>query len=315
MVPLAQLPIFAQGWLQSSTSPGPFHAPIRSCSPTNKQPTAPPTKISKDPVYSQRIWRQTSVRHSCSFFLTCDPTFFCDQLAFIQSQHLFLMACWCHQMFFLPSRCGRRSLRLASAQTDENESERCRQGRTGTCFLLAGLLGRGARKTKQEKDQLHTKGVKVMFFAASCVIKWYYDMICCFILFWFVFLNIFMCFLFVSGLFVAKPTTFPAGDFHVKWSCSRPSRDILIDPECSGVWCRPYQNHHANGIELSGNVFLIGTFKKSSTTTSTMWTFKPISTKPRSGHLHGTCKHFFWTQARVFMACFHVTCHPISKHV
>eukprot|EP00435_Cladocopium_sp_Y103_P014104 s1122_g3.t1 len=29
---------------------------------------------------------------------------------------------------------------LASAQTDEGESERCRQGRTGTCFLLAGML-------------------------------------------------------------------------------------------------------------------------------------------------------------------------------
>lgn len=29
---------------------------------------------------------------------------------------------------------------LASAQTDESESERCRQGRTGTCFLLAGML-------------------------------------------------------------------------------------------------------------------------------------------------------------------------------
>ncbi|CAJ1355006.1 unnamed protein product [Effrenium voratum] len=29
---------------------------------------------------------------------------------------------------------------LASAQTDEKESETCREGRTGTCFLLAGLL-------------------------------------------------------------------------------------------------------------------------------------------------------------------------------
>ena len=46
------------------------------------------------------------------------------------------LICRCNKLFICP-------LRLQSAQTDEKESERCREGRTGICFLLAGPRGKG----------------------------------------------------------------------------------------------------------------------------------------------------------------------------